>query len=59
VFDALISDRPYKRAWTLDETLREIARESGHHFDPRLAALLLNMGPELRREFGAPAAVPA
>jgi response regulator RpfG family c-di-GMP phosphodiesterase len=59
VFDALISDRPYKRAWTLDETLREIARESGHHFDPRLAALLLNMGPELHREFDAPAAVPA
>ena len=59
VFDALISDRPYKHAWTLDETLREIARESGRHFDPRLAALLLNMGPELRREFDAPAAVAA
>jgi len=59
VFDALISDRPYKRAWTLDKTLREIACESGRHFDPRLATLLLKMARELRREFGAPAAVPA
>ena len=59
VFDALISDRLYKRAWSIDETLEEIARESGHHVDPRLAGLLLDMEAELRREFGAPAAVPA
>jgi HD-GYP domain-containing protein (c-di-GMP phosphodiesterase class II) len=60
VFDALISVRPYKRAWSVDETLQEIARQSGHHFDPRLAGLLLNMGADLRREFGAaPAALAA
>jgi HD-GYP domain-containing protein (c-di-GMP phosphodiesterase class II) len=40
VFDALISVRPYKRAWSVAEALAEIARESGQHFDPRLAALL-------------------
>jgi response regulator RpfG family c-di-GMP phosphodiesterase len=54
VFDALISDRPYKQAWTVDETLAEIARQRGRQFDPRIADLLLNLGPELRREHGAP-----
>jgi response regulator RpfG family c-di-GMP phosphodiesterase len=52
VFDALISVRPYKPAWTVDETLAEIARQSGRQFDPRIAALLLNLGPELQREYG-------
>jgi response regulator RpfG family c-di-GMP phosphodiesterase len=59
VFDALTSDRPYKRAWTVDEALREIGRQSGRHFDPRIAALLLELGPELRREYRAPQAVAA
>ena len=54
VFDALISDRPYKRAWTVDETLAEIARERGRQFDPHIADLLLNLGPELQREYGTP-----
>jgi CHASE2 domain-containing sensor protein len=54
VFDALISDRPYKQAWTVDETLAEIARQSGRQFDPRIAALLLNLGPELQRKYGTP-----
>ncbi len=54
VFDALISDRPYKQAWTVDETLAEIARQRGRQFDPQIADLLLNMGPELRREYGTP-----
>jgi HD-GYP domain-containing protein (c-di-GMP phosphodiesterase class II) len=36
VFDALISARPYKHAWTVDEALAEIARQSGRQFDPGL-----------------------
>jgi response regulator RpfG family c-di-GMP phosphodiesterase len=52
VFDALISVRPYKAAWPVEDTLHEIARESGRHFDPRLAELLLDMAPELVHEFG-------
>jgi putative two-component system response regulator len=49
VFDALMSVRPYKPAWTIDATLEEIARQSGHHFDPRLVDLLLEMSADLRR----------
>lgn len=36
VFDALLSERPYKRAWTYDETLDEINRLSNTQFDPQV-----------------------
>ena len=38
--DALTHDRPYRRAWSIDETLAEIGRRSGSHFDPRIAEAL-------------------
>ena len=41
VFDALISKRPYKRAWSIDEALRYISDESGKLFDPACVAALL------------------
>ncbi|HEY0928999.1 MAG TPA: HD domain-containing phosphohydrolase [Gemmatimonas sp.] len=37
VFDALTSDRPYKRAWSTDEAFAFIRRECGTHFDPAVA----------------------
>lgn len=36
VFDALSSARPYKHAWSLEETWAEIRRLKGTHFDPKL-----------------------
>nr|WP_320048840.1 HD domain-containing phosphohydrolase [uncultured Desulfuromonas sp.] len=36
VFDALISERPYKKAWSVEEAVAEIKRQSGSHFEPRL-----------------------
>jgi putative two-component system response regulator len=36
VFDALTSIRPYKKAWTIDDTMALIESESGQHFDPEL-----------------------
>lgn len=36
VFDALISRRPYKEAFSLEESLQIIRRDSGTHFDPDL-----------------------
>lgn len=35
VFDALNSTRPYKKAWTMDESRAYIEQHSGRHFDPR------------------------
>lgn len=34
VFDALMSARPYKRAWSFQEALDYLRSESGGHFDP-------------------------
>ena len=41
VFDALVSERPYKRAWTVAEAVAEIRAQSGRHFDPAAARALL------------------
>jgi response regulator RpfG family c-di-GMP phosphodiesterase len=41
VFDALISERPYKKAWTVDEALAEVARMSGSAFEPWLVDVFL------------------
>ncbi|MBO9609528.1 MAG: response regulator, partial [Paenibacillaceae bacterium] len=40
-YDALTHERPYKRAWTKEETLAEIAAQRGKHFDPRLVDVFL------------------
>jgi HD-GYP domain-containing protein (c-di-GMP phosphodiesterase class II) len=34
VFDALMSARPYKRPWSLEESLTELIRHRGTRFDP-------------------------
>jgi hypothetical protein len=36
VFDALISERAYKKPWPEDKVLKTIQQESGRHFDPEL-----------------------
>jgi putative nucleotidyltransferase with HDIG domain len=43
VFDALTSDRPYRRAWTKEEALNYIKSQSGRHFDPTVVAAFLHM----------------
>ncbi len=41
VFDALVSIRPYKKAWSFDEALDLLQKESGEHFDPKLVLLFV------------------
>lgn len=41
VFDALTSERPYKRAFSLEEALQLIAEERGRHFDPDVSDAFL------------------
>jgi len=45
VFDALVSERPYKSAWTSDAALAEIARGSGSQFDPEVIEAFLDLMP--------------
>jgi putative two-component system response regulator len=48
VFDALVSDRPYKDAWLVEDALAEIRDLAGTHLDPRLADLFVERRPDLR-----------
>ena len=41
VFDALTSERPYKDAWTVEDAVALIQKESGSHFDPQLVPLFI------------------
>lgn len=41
VFDALISDRVYKKAWDLPKVLDTLEKESGEQFDPTLVNLFV------------------
>lgn len=41
VFDALLSKRPYKKAFTLDKTLEIIRSGSGLHFNPTVVDLFI------------------
>jgi HD-GYP domain-containing protein (c-di-GMP phosphodiesterase class II) len=49
VFDALISARPYKRAWPIDEALAELERQAGVLLDPDLVAALVRVRADLPR----------
>ena len=41
VFDALTTARPYKPAWTLEETMTEMEAQRGKQFDPSVVDALL------------------
>jgi len=43
VWDALLSDRPYRDAWTKDATLQYIKDQSGKHFDPDIVKKFLEI----------------
>lgn len=47
VFDALTSERPYKKAWTIDDALNLLVDQSGCHFDPELVELFLSVMPQI------------
>jgi len=42
VFDALVSRRPYKSAWPLEQAVEELAREAGRGLDPRAVRVFLD-----------------
>ncbi len=47
VFDALGSERVYKKAWELDRIVNLFKDERGKHFDPRLVDIFLDQLPKL------------
>lgn len=47
VFDALTSDRPYKKAWPIEDAVRLIEESAGSHFDPGLIKAFQSVLPEI------------
>jgi HD-GYP domain-containing protein (c-di-GMP phosphodiesterase class II) len=47
VFDALGSERVYKKAWELDRILNLFKEERGHHFDPRVVDVFFEQLPSI------------
>jgi HD-GYP domain-containing protein (c-di-GMP phosphodiesterase class II) len=42
-FDAMTSDRPYRKALTKEEAIKELERESGKRFDPQVVRTFLRV----------------
>lgn len=42
-FEAMTSERPYKRALNLEEAIEEIKRNKGTQFDPKLAEVMIEL----------------
>lgn len=47
VFDALTSERPYKRAWSVDAATDYLREQAGQHFDPHLVQSFLSILPQV------------
>ena len=50
VWDALLSDRPYRKAWTQEKTLEYIKSESGIHFDPMVVDAFMQIQQSEQRK---------
>jgi CHASE2 domain-containing sensor protein len=59
VFDALLSERPYKEPWRVDDALAELRRQRGAHFDPAVVDAFLSIVDDLDPSLLAPSRAPA
>lgn len=57
-YDAIISDRPYRRGQSPDAAFREILRCAGTQFDPKVVEAFESLFPRWREEEAGPAARP-
>ena len=47
VFDALTTERPYKKAWSVPDAMKFIEENSGSHFNPKLVDLWKEILPDI------------
>jgi putative two-component system response regulator len=50
VYDALVSERPYKRAFSHEEAVDIIAEGKGTHFEPELIDLFFSVSDEFKKQ---------
>ncbi|MCX5716191.1 MAG: HD domain-containing protein [Candidatus Omnitrophica bacterium] len=48
-FDALVSKRSYKKAWSFEEAVKDIEERSGTFFDPDIIKVFLCIKPTLKK----------
>jgi diguanylate cyclase (GGDEF)-like protein/putative nucleotidyltransferase with HDIG domain len=48
VYQALISDRPYRKAYSKREAIEIVRQESGKHFDPKIVKIFLKVIRKIR-----------
>ncbi|MDD6082034.1 MAG: HD domain-containing protein, partial [Oscillospiraceae bacterium] len=53
VFDALVSKRCYKEAFSFDKAFEIIKNDSGSHFDKKLTEVFLQCRPELEQFYSS------
>jgi putative nucleotidyltransferase with HDIG domain len=46
VWDALLSDRPYREAWPVEKAFEYVKEQSGKHFDPAVVEAFLSLQPQ-------------
>ena len=49
VYDALVSERPYKKAWPMEDALNYLRQQAGQHFDPECVKAFLDRLDDVRR----------
>jgi len=49
VFDALTTERPYKKAWPVEAALAQLQKEKGSHFQPRLVDHFTEIFPQIEK----------
>jgi len=43
VWDALLSERPYRDAWTEEKVIEYIREQAGKHFDPQVVEVFMKL----------------
>jgi HD-GYP domain-containing protein (c-di-GMP phosphodiesterase class II) len=56
LYDALLSERPYKDSWSVQQALQEVRRMSGSKLDPRLVQAFIEIAPGLSDQLASIAA---
>jgi len=59
VYDALVSERPYKKPFTHEQAVEIIKKDSGTHFDPKIAEVFLGVADDFQKASKAFASAPS
>ncbi len=54
VWDALLSDRPYRAAWPREAVRAHLQKEAGKHFDPQIIDAFLELEASIEMEAPLP-----